>query len=652
MKSSAILWISTVSVLWCITPQNTEAQIGNYAGCEAIQQISREECSALELLYTNTLGHRWFRNTGWLRSNQPCGWYGVVCNSKEWPRNIIKIELINNSVGGNLPPELNLLTELEELTISNFQANIQAWKLGGTLPAEFGNMENLRVLNLGNNEIVGDLPDQLGNLSKLEMLSLKGNQLDDFIPGALGKLSELQVLDLSENLLRGNIPDSLGLLSELESLDLSHNRLVDKIPESLGNLKSLTNLDLSNNDLRGNPPESLIGLTSLVRLDLSENILQGLLSPGIVEFARSRPSCNMASEAQGLCIPEREGYQLGSSRDICGVAVEAGCTSCTDLNPEKERQCNVLEEIYFSTNGPEWVNNQGWLASPSICEWAGLRCEEDKLVSFQLPANNLTGDFPDFIGTMPHLESLDLSNNNLSGIVPFSVAQRASDLLSCNLVGNSPMLCMPADSNYLSLGQSAICGLPLENACSLPAEASILTFEVANQRDGIQFFWETSIGSEAYSYELEQKMGNSFIAVARIDGIESNGRAQSYSLTLGTVDEEVLIFRLIQLNPDGSKSFSPEKTIINSENLLVVDVYPNPVLNNLNILIASKENVVGSLELFNLQGQRVLTIVDTEYAMGNASSVSMDLSGFPAGLYFLNFNSPDFRKTMPVTVIH
>jgi Leucine-rich repeat (LRR) protein len=239
--------------------------------CATVTEIPSTECKALVALYNSTGGDNWTRNSGWLETNAPCGWYGVTCNGGR----VSKIRLYNNQLGGTIPTELGNLSDLTLLDLST------SWnspvKLTGTIPTELGNLSNLTRLYLNNNELTGTIPTELGNLSNLTELSLWSNELTGTIPTELGNLSNLTELSLWSNELTGTIPTELGNLSNLTSLDLSWNSLTGTIPTELGNLSNLTRLYLYNNSLTGTIPTELGNLSNLTYLCLDRNELTGTI---------------------------------------------------------------------------------------------------------------------------------------------------------------------------------------------------------------------------------------------------------------------------------------------------------------------------------------------------------------------------------------
>ena len=84
---------------------------------------------------------------------------------------IEELNLSDNNLGGALQAEVRHLQNLKVLNLSNNQFT--------GVPAEVGQLKNLEVLDLSNNKLTG-LPHELGNLSNLKVLNLKGNNYSTF----------------------------------------------------------------------------------------------------------------------------------------------------------------------------------------------------------------------------------------------------------------------------------------------------------------------------------------------------------------------------------------------------------------------------------------------------------------------------------------
>ncbi|MFZ3069884.1 MAG: hypothetical protein WA110_02010, partial [Anaerolineaceae bacterium] len=125
-------------------------------------------------------------------------------------------------------------------------------QLSGAIPAELGQLTNLRELWLSDNQLSGAIPTELGNLTRLWYLELYSNQLSGSIPTELGSLTNLRELSLYDNQLGGAIPTELGNLLGLKSLDLSNNTLSGDVPASFTNLVNLCGPDDYNYPCNGN----------------------------------------------------------------------------------------------------------------------------------------------------------------------------------------------------------------------------------------------------------------------------------------------------------------------------------------------------------------------------------------------------------------
>ncbi|KAJ4952171.1 hypothetical protein NE237_029003 [Protea cynaroides] len=148
----------------------------------------------------------------------PCGWKGVTCDAKS--KRVIYLSLPYH-------------------------------RLSGSISAEIGKLNHLKLLALHNNNFYGAIPSELGNCTDLRALYLQGNYLSGSIPSELGDLSNLESLDISSNSLSGSVPPSLGNLSKLSLFNVSTNFLVGHIP-SEGALSNFTEKSfVGNRDLCG-----------------------------------------------------------------------------------------------------------------------------------------------------------------------------------------------------------------------------------------------------------------------------------------------------------------------------------------------------------------------------------------------------------------
>ncbi len=310
--------------------------------------------AALEALYRATDGPNWWSNTNWLTDEFLARWHGVTTNTDNTDGRVTELHLSGN-------------------------------QLSGSIPAQLGNLTNLRSLNASGNQLRGSIPAQLGNLTNLRSLNASGNQLSGSIPAQLGNLTNLQHLGLNENELSGSIPAQLGNLTNLETLYLNGNQLSGSIPAQLGNLTNLRLLVLqSNSELSGPLPSSFTGLKSLEELWL---------------------------DGTQLCAPTDAAFQAW----LRGVETRYGVTDCA---PPQSPDRAVLVALYNATDGPNWINTN-WLTDEPIGQWHGVTTNTNgRVTQLQIWNNELSGSIPAELGNLTNLTALALSSSQLSGSIP------------------------------------------------------------------------------------------------------------------------------------------------------------------------------------------------------------------------------------------
>ncbi|MEO0733117.1 MAG: PKD domain-containing protein, partial [Bacteroidota bacterium] len=116
-------------------------------------------------------------------------------------------------------------------------------------------------------------------------------------------------------------------------------------------------------------------------------------------------------------------------------------------------QCNLtdwqaLQALYVSTDGANWINNDGWdQVDPALhpggaavdCDLGalhGILLNGDGRVStINLPSNNLSGPLPPELGDLTDLTTLNLADNQLTGSIPAAYAN-LTNLTSFHLANN------------------------------------------------------------------------------------------------------------------------------------------------------------------------------------------------------------------------
>ncbi|KAF2075499.1 hypothetical protein CYY_003191 [Polysphondylium violaceum] len=234
-----------------------------------------------------------------------CNLYGITCSDT---LDLVKIDLSNNNLTGQITSQLSFLDTLEYLNFSNN-------RLDGPLPTGLFSLESLKYLDLSHNQITCDpfppvnSPNLISiNLSynklkgyfslswkspMLEYLNLSFNQLSGTIPNPLFKQGKLRKVDLSNNKLIGFVPLlSKGIISHL---NISHNQLIGSLYiNSLWKTGYLEVLDIQDNEFTGYLPQTILDYAPFKYINLLGNELLGTIPSSIVCDARITILTNLA----------------------------------------------------------------------------------------------------------------------------------------------------------------------------------------------------------------------------------------------------------------------------------------------------------------------------------------------------------------------
>jgi Leucine-rich repeat (LRR) protein len=113
----------------------------------------------------------------------------------------------------------------------------------------------------------------------------------------------------------------------------------------------------------------------------------------------------------------------------------AAAADAAATGPER----TILMEFYTSTQGEQWILQQGWGSAAPHCDWHGVTCNAmNQTTVLTLYDNNIAGPLPEsLMPGLPALETLYFSFNKISGELPASLCTPGSRLQNIWLKGNA-----------------------------------------------------------------------------------------------------------------------------------------------------------------------------------------------------------------------
>uniref|UniRef100_A0A2C9WLW7 Uncharacterized protein n=3 Tax=Manihot esculenta TaxID=3983 RepID=A0A2C9WLW7_MANES len=369
---------------------------------------------------------------------------------------------VNWDLSGHFP-EFNSSSPLRSIQLSHT-------RFSGELPPSIGNLGYLDTLNIWECYFLGQIPASLGNLTRLDYLDLSDNNFESHNISSLawiGKETKLTLLGLSEISLNGQpLPAYFANLTQLDSFLLSACQITGPIPSWLMNMTQLTTIELSRNSLRGPIQDSILQLENLEILNLSENNLSGIVDFRMFPELKRLQSLLLSNNQLTLLAKANRNATLQKFRVL-------GFASChlsrfpSFLHGQDKLQMLDLSNNNIQGEVPEWIwntskdtleyldlsNNHliGFQTHPTVFPWTrltylqlssnmlrgSLPIPPPSTVIYSISNNKLTGEISPYICSLNSVYALDLSYNNLSGMLPPCLGNFSPTLQLLNLAGNN-----------------------------------------------------------------------------------------------------------------------------------------------------------------------------------------------------------------------
>lgn len=121
--------------------------------------------------------------------------------------------------------------------------------------------------------------------------------------------------------------------------------------------------------------------------------------------------------------------------------------NCQGVSEIPDTECQSLVELYETTNGNKWKNKKNWLKTKKPCQWNGVTCVNNHVVTLKLDNNKLAGTMPNLNG-LTALKILNLSRNDLIGGLPSFNALLTLEVIS---LGNNKLNGQLPDISHLKM---------------------------------------------------------------------------------------------------------------------------------------------------------------------------------------------------------
>ncbi len=290
------------------------------------------------------------------------------------------------------------------------------WLTANALETWFGvTVEGRRVvsLDLSNNNLTDSLPGSLGNCTVLNHLDLSHNKISGEFPAEMNGVQTLQFIALNSNLLIG-LPEVTAMTS-FDTLYVQNNRLTFEDIEQYVVLSVFTY----------SPQDSIDTVKSMTLIEDDALLLSVSVGGSFNRYQWIKDGSDLSGETNDTLsitavVPPDSGVfncRITNTR-ATELTLYSRPTTVTVIPQGFFDDSLALIDLYTATDGKNWLAATNWLSINALSSWYGVTLKGRRLAQLDVSNNNLSGVVPASLGTCTALNHLDLSGNHLSGAVP------------------------------------------------------------------------------------------------------------------------------------------------------------------------------------------------------------------------------------------
>ncbi|KHN11853.1 receptor-like protein 7 [Glycine soja] len=648
--------LSTLDLSTSFTSQHTlkleKPNIGTL-----LQNLTKLAELYLDGVKVSAIGNEWCQAISSLHklevlSMSSCNLSGPIDSSLSKLQSLSLVQLSLNNMSSPVPKSLANLSSLTTLQLSSCG-------LTDVFPKGIFQIQKLNVLDVSNNQnLCGSLPN-FSQDGYLQALNVSNTNFSGQLPGTISNLKQLSTLDLSTCQFNGTLPTSLSRLTRLVHLDLSFNNFSGPLP-SLNKTKNLKYLSLFQNDLSGQITSiNWKGLSNLIRINLGDNSLSGKVPPTLFTLPFLQELILSHNDFDGVL----DEFQNASFSTL--QFVDLSNNKFQGPIPMSFLHLRSLGYLHLSSNKFNGTIRLDMFQKLQNLHILGLSDnnltvdatfnDDHGLSSFPMLKNLYLGNcklrkIPSFLSNQSQLVALDLSNNQIEGMIPNWI-WRFDNMLDMNLSNNffigmeGPFENLICNAWMVDLHSNQLRGsIPnfVRGAVHLDFSNNKFSFIPPDIRESLRFTYFLSLSNNSFHGKIPQSFCNcSILRMLDLSHNSFNGSMPecltSRSSTIRVLDiggnkltgsisntiPSSCNLRFLNLNGNFLGGTIP-KSLVNCQNLEVLNLGNNMLsdrfpcflwsISTLRVLILRLNKLHGPIQCqHNIGNWKMLHIVDLAY---------------------------------------
>ncbi|MHC1738153.1 MAG: YCF48-related protein [Ignavibacteriaceae bacterium] len=232
--------------------------------------------------------------------------------------------------------------------------------------------------------------------------------------------------------------------------------------------------------------------------------------------------------------------------------------------------------------------------------------------------------------------------------------------LETNLTQNLMAVSIAGDELW-TCGESSVI---LKNSPSFPLSVELSSFAANICGSHVILNWQTATEVNNYGFEIERSQtsnvkSETWEKIGFVEGFGNSNSPKHYTYTDENLANGKYLYRLKQLDNDGNFTYSAEIEVLVNQiptEFALYQNYPNPFNPNTIIKFGLPDYSKVMLEIYNIIGEKVVTLVDNEMVAGN-HEIIYTAGNLSSGVYYLTMSAVsvngngNFKQTKKILLI-